>query len=72
MCQRYLSENLRLVHTYLDIFEKKRRKKTHCEVKWPRAKGTTPPLIEYQDLDVCNGPVKVRAQNTPLIFLKSI
>ena len=26
MCQRYLSENLRLVHTYLNIFEKKEKK----------------------------------------------
>ena len=51
MCQRYLSENLRLFHTYLDIFEKKGEKRR--TVKW-MAKGTTPPLIEYQDLDVCN------------------
>ena len=43
--------NLRLVHTYLDIFEKKGEKRR--TVKW-MAKGTTPPLIEYQDLDVCN------------------
>ena len=26
----------------------------HCGVKWLRAKGTKPPLIEYHDLNVCN------------------
>ena len=41
------------VRTYPDIFEKK-RKKTNCGVKWLRAKGTKPPLIEYHDLNVCN------------------
>ena len=69
MCQRFLRKNLGPVHTNPDIFEK-RRKKTHCGVKWLRAKGTKPPLIEYHDLNVCNmnndiSPVKVRAQNTP-------
>ena len=63
MCQRYLSKNLGPVHTYLDIFEKKKRKKT----KWLRAKGTKPPLIEYHDLtfSIDISPVKVRAQTTP-------
>ena len=55
VCQRYLSKNLGPVHTYPDIFEKKnKRKKTNCGVKWLRAKGTKPPLIEYHDLNVCN------------------
>ena len=66
MCQRYLSKNLGPVRTYPDIFEKK-RKKTNCGVKWLRAKGTKPPLIEYHDL-TCTidiSPVKARAQNTP-------
>ena len=53
VCQRYLSKNLGPVHTYPDIFEK-RRKKTHCGVKWLRAKGTKPPLIEYHELNACN------------------
>ena len=67
VCQRYLSKNLGPVHTYPDIFEKKKRKKTNCGVKWLRAKGTKPPLIEYHDL-TCTidiSPVKVMAQNTP-------
>ena len=67
MCQRYLRKNLGPVRTYPDIFEKKKRKKTNCGVKWLRAKGTKPPLIEYHDL-TCTidiSPVKARAQNTP-------
>ena len=43
MCQRYLSKNLGPVHTYPDIFEKK--EKANCGVKWLRAKGTKPSLL---------------------------
>ena len=43
VCQRYLSKNLGPIYTYPDIFEKK--EKTNCGVKWLRAKGTKPPLL---------------------------
>ena len=43
MCQRYLSKNLGPVHTYPDFFEKK--EKGNCGVKWLRAKGTEPSLL---------------------------
>ena len=65
VCQRYLSKNLGPIYTYPDIFEKK--EKTNCGVKWLRAKGTKPSLIEYHNL-TCTidiSPVKVMAQNTP-------
>ena len=54
-CVKDTSAELRpLPHVSGYFLKKKKRKKTHCGVKWLRAKGTKPPLIECHDLNVCN------------------